>query len=292
MTDSPDPIDHLLELPPSEFVSARNKLAAALKKTDGAQAAVVKALPKPSPSVWATNQVARRTPEKIATFLDASDALEKAQTARASSDESRRAYQAALAKQREALDRVVNAARDALSQAGLPTNRAVLERVTNDLRWGVLGDETRRVLEEGRLLHDLEPPDFSALVDRIPIVARPPRAARDEIEPPKKSLPEQVVPPPASQERKRADAVRARHASARQNADAAREDVERTRATLDEAEKALAGLRRTLAAAEKTAAEAARAHSVAKDTLAQRNAHVEDLAGALARAEKEDSARR
>src|SRR5437762_12833131 len=97
MTHSPDPIDQLLAVPPAEFVRARNRLASELKKSDGARAAEVKALPKPSPSVWALDRVAREAPERITAFLEASDALEHAQSGAGGADEGRRAYQAALA---------------------------------------------------------------------------------------------------------------------------------------------------------------------------------------------------
>jgi len=103
MSQTPDPIDQLLALPPAEFVSARNKLAGELKKTDGARAAEIKALPKPSPSVWALDRVARQEPARIAAFLEASDALEEAQSGTGGSDEGRKVYQSALATQRESL---------------------------------------------------------------------------------------------------------------------------------------------------------------------------------------------
>jgi hypothetical protein len=168
MAQTTDPIDQLLALPPGEFVSARNKLAGELKKTDGARAAEIKALPKPSPSVWALDRVARQEPKRIQAFLEASQALEQAQSGTGGSDDGRRAYQTALATQREALDQVVTAARERLAEAKLPTNRTVLERMANNLRWAVLDDQTRRLLQAGRLLRDLDPPDFGALVGRIP----------------------------------------------------------------------------------------------------------------------------
>jgi hypothetical protein len=276
MPETTDPIDRLLALPPSEFTSARNKLAAEIKKSDGALAAEIKALPKPSPSVWAINRVAHAQPRRIAAFLDASDALEGAQGGRGGSDDSRRDYQAALATQREALDQLVTAARAVLSQAGLPDNRTVLERVTNDLRWAVLGDETRRLLGAGRLTRDLEPPDFSALVERIPLAGGGPRPRP---RPTLKAVPPEQTGSTASEraEQKRQEALRARHAAAKQQVAAAKDEVRRAKIAAEEAERVAAGLRREAAAAEKKAADAQRAHASAEAALARRLAEVEEL---------------
>jgi hypothetical protein len=279
MPESTDPIDRLLALPPAEFVGARNKLAAELKKTDGALAAEVKALPKPSPSVWAINRVAHDQPGQITAFLGASDALEGAQSGRGGSDD-RRGYQTTLASQREALDRLVTAAGEVLTRAGLPANRTVLERVTNDLRWAVLADETRRLLKTGRLTRDLEPPDFSALMNRIPLSGEGPRPR-----PTLKSVPAAEPAATASEraEQKRLETLRARHAAAKEQVAAARDEVRRAKAALDEAERTAAGLRRETATAEKKAADAGRAHGSAEAALARRLAEVEELASELAK---------
>src|SRR5437868_5498288 len=66
-----DAIDAVLAAPPREFVAARDRLVAALKQAGDKQgAARVRALHRPSPSVWAINQLARRAPDAIAELLD------------------------------------------------------------------------------------------------------------------------------------------------------------------------------------------------------------------------------
>jgi hypothetical protein len=283
MTQPPDPIDQLLALPPGEFVSARNKLAGELKKTDGARAAEIKALPKPSPSVWALDRVARDAPERIAAFLRASDALERAQGGAGGADEGRRAYQAALATQRESLDVLVSAARGALAEARLPTNRAVLERLTNNLRWAVLDDEKRALLERGRLTRDLEPPDFGALVGRIPVAGHaPPRHA--PVATPKAASTARAPTAKERAEHKRLETLRARHATAKDEVTAAREELRRTKAALDEAERAVAVQRRELAALEKKAGDARRVHEAAEAALERRTSEVQSLAEELSSA--------
>jgi hypothetical protein len=284
MAQTTDPIDELLALPPAEFVSARNRLAGELKKTDGARAAEIKALPKPSPSIWALDRLAHEEPKQIAAFLQASQALEAAQSGTGGAEDGRRSYQSALATQREALDRLVTAARSLLEQAQLPTNRAVLERLTNNLRWAVLDDDSRRLLEDGRLTRDLEPPDFGALVGRIPVAGHaPPRRP-----PPLKLVPAAKETPARERaEHKRLESLRTKHAAAKEQVVAAREELRRTKATLDEAERALAAQRRELAAAEKKAADALRVHEAAEAALERRSSEVEALSEELRRPREE-----
>jgi hypothetical protein len=279
MPEPPSPIDQLLALPPGEFIAARNRLAGELKKRDPQQAAAIKALPKPSASAWALDRVAHRDPEVISRYLAASDALERAQSGRGGSEESRRSYHGALAAQRESLDRAVEAARAALVEAGLPTNRTVLDRITNNLRWAVMGADTRRQLEQGRLTGDLDPPDFSALVERIPLVPAPARPEKSEkVE---KAAPAPARPPRADHQR-RLVAARTRHATAEQEVAGAQEDLRQAEAAAAEAARTLATLRRDLAAAERQAAEVARAETVAREALTRRTAERDRLAGELA----------
>src|SRR6185436_10902369 len=132
----------------------------------------------------------------------------------------------------------------------------------------------------GRLLRDLDPPDFGALVGRIPVAGHPPPRRPTAL----KSVP--LAPPSAVKERaehKRLEALRARHAEAREQVVAAREELRRTKATLDEAERAVAAQRRELAAAEKKAADARRLHDAAEATLERHTSTVETLAEELRR---------
>ena len=56
-------MDELFDLPPTEFIAARDALAKQLKADgDAGAAAEVKALRRPSVAAWAVNQVARRQP--------------------------------------------------------------------------------------------------------------------------------------------------------------------------------------------------------------------------------------
>ncbi|MBC8072915.1 MAG: hypothetical protein IAG13_31625, partial [Deltaproteobacteria bacterium] len=63
----------------AEFVAARNRLAAALKKDgDGELAAAVKGLPKPSATAWAVDQLWWHERERIAALFAATAQLREA----------------------------------------------------------------------------------------------------------------------------------------------------------------------------------------------------------------------
>src|SRR6266850_5044401 len=71
MADVRRVLDELYAVPPKDFTRARNSKAAELTAaghTDDAKA--VRKLGKPSASLWATNQLARLDPERVARFVD------------------------------------------------------------------------------------------------------------------------------------------------------------------------------------------------------------------------------
>jgi hypothetical protein len=79
-----DPGDELFDLPPEEFVAARDALAKRLKADGDKEAsAAVKALRRPTVAAWAVNQVARSTTGRkdIATLLQVGDRLRDAHDA-------------------------------------------------------------------------------------------------------------------------------------------------------------------------------------------------------------------
>jgi hypothetical protein len=293
MTQAPDPIDELLALPPPEFVSARNRLSAALRKTDPTRAAAIKAMAKPSASVWATNQVARRAPDRLTRYLEASDALARAQSSGGGSDQGRRGYQAALAAQREALDQAVTAAREALTAAKLGAPRAVLDKITNDLRWAVLSEDLRGDLVAGRLTKDLEPPDFAALAARMPVTGA--GAPRDK--PAGRSTAKLTLVPnePSATTRVRVraeqsrklEALAARHDGAQEQVDIGRQALADAAEARAEAEHAVSTLRRELAAAERRLSQAQRAHESAEKDLETREERLAQVAAERKRAERD-----
>ena len=77
---APSDIDNLFQLSLTEFTAARNALAARLKAAgQAAQAAAVKALPKPPLSAWTVNQLYWRHHKAFDQLRVAGDRLRKAQ---------------------------------------------------------------------------------------------------------------------------------------------------------------------------------------------------------------------
>src|SRR5262249_12790765 len=151
-------VDALYRAPPSQFVEQRNQLVRELGKAGNTEeAARVKALAKPAPSVFAANQAIREAPAAAKALFASAEALRQAQ-ADGSSPAGRQTYQKALEAQRQHLDRLLEAARTALSAAAIEPSAAVLERAENNLRWGSLSGDARPALERGRLQKDVPPP--------------------------------------------------------------------------------------------------------------------------------------
>jgi hypothetical protein len=82
-----DELDRLYQLPLTQFVESRNALAASLKKSGDADAARrVRALPKPSASAWAVNQLYWTARPRFDELIAASDRYRSAQKAALAGD--------------------------------------------------------------------------------------------------------------------------------------------------------------------------------------------------------------
>ncbi|HEY0707091.1 MAG TPA: hypothetical protein VGG33_09845 [Polyangia bacterium] len=306
----------LFAVPPAEFVAARNQLAGELKKAGKkSEAAAVKALTKPTVTVWAVNQLAREAGKALEKFLEVSDDVWRAQSAGGGDENTRRAYQSSLAAQREALDPLVEKAAAICAEHKVTTNRALLDGIANNLRFGAFDETARGELLSGRLRKDLDPPDFSALVNRIPLSDRPGRAPVAAHAPrPSPAAPARFHARPAndgggtSSREKGEDKLRAkaeRDAEAKQRAQARLQvqeikselkplesQAQRTRAKVaslaqkqERAEAAFEDLRRQLARAETEAGETKAAHARAAAELAKEEGRVAELRAALEEAE-------
>ncbi len=226
-----DPLDELYAGPLEAFVSRRNELAAARRKTgDKEGAAEVKAAVKPTVSAWIVNQVAHHHAAVVRAWLAATADVVAAQLDAGGGADDRRRYERALAKQRTAEERLNEAVRDVVSDPSGDLSRRVLE----NFRRGALDAETRQLLRAGRLTRDVESQDFGALLQQMG--ARPAAAGqRKDTE--------------AARRKTEDDARKAAEAERRQNEAAALREMSR-------AEKEVARLRLELAAAEKELARA------------------------------------
>src|SRR5205823_14918982 len=115
------------ELSAAEFTSARNALAAKLKKEGkGDRAEEVKALGKPTAAAHAVNLLARKHGAKLRELAHAGEALRKAQRSLLKG-EGRDAFQAAVARERELVAELVQLARE------FTDSEAALSRVSETL---------------------------------------------------------------------------------------------------------------------------------------------------------------
>jgi hypothetical protein len=151
-------IDRLYGLPLSEFVQARNQVAADLRgKGDSEGAARVAALKKPSVSAWAVNQLARSHQVEVRRLIKAGEALEVAQKGALSGRSAD--FSRTKEEESEALRRLGRA----LTEVAPEATPATVERALNSLRAGAATDTGRIHLKEGRLTEDLTPPGFESL---------------------------------------------------------------------------------------------------------------------------------
>lgn len=225
-----DEIDALFQLPLSEFIEARKTLAARLKKDRRADDAHrVKALPKLSISVWATNQLYWRHRTQFDQLLAAGQQFRRAQAAGKVAQ-----LNEALAARRDALNELSELAakelRDAGHNPGLDTMRRIATTLEAMSAYNVLPEDQTA----GRLTKDLDPPGFESLAPFIRAVPTTARIAK---------------PSPATQTRKPSSpAPKTKQASATTNEARRDEDARQTKlaaakASLQEARKSLVAAR-------------------------------------------------
>jgi hypothetical protein len=138
-------IDELADVPPEEFVAARDELAKRLKANGNAdQAATVKKLRKPTVTQWVTDQVRRHHAGEVDALRAASSNVAQAQEAAVTQGD-REALRDATAKRRDALDAVGHAVDDVLASSGRAAQyrddvlHAIEAGVTDDIASGTFG---------------------------------------------------------------------------------------------------------------------------------------------------------
>ncbi len=149
----------LFALPLSEFTRARDalakELAAAGKRNDAAE---VKALRRPTKVAWAVNQLARWRRDEVEALIAAADRLAEAHRELLAGGEAAEVRKADKT-EREILRRLVAAAGQVLSDAGLGATSSALRAIEETLHGAAVGTrEDRRALLDGRLEKEVEPP--------------------------------------------------------------------------------------------------------------------------------------
>ena len=157
-----DDIDGLFRLPLAEFTSARNALAARLKKEGRANDADrVKLLSKPSVSAWTVNQLYWDHRAAFDRLIATGKRLRPAQKLRLAGKVA--GMRDSLDARREALVHLSDLATQLLREAGSNSSLDTLRRVTTTLEamsaYGLRSDGPT----PGRLTQDLDPPSFDSL---------------------------------------------------------------------------------------------------------------------------------
>ncbi len=154
-----DDVDVLFTLPLTEFIGARNALAARLKKEGlGDEANQVKALVKPSISAWAVNQLYWQHRQTFDQLISTGQRFRKAQIARKVAD-----IHEALDARRDALSRLTALATTVLRAAGHNPSLETERRITTTLEALSVYASLPGGPRSGRLTQDVDPPGFDSL---------------------------------------------------------------------------------------------------------------------------------
>ena len=256
MSDSAvDTQQQLYAVRPSAFVDARKAAAAALQQAGRmAEARAVLRLRKPSPTLWATNQLARLEPKRLAAFLDSVGRARDAQL------RDPPGAAAALREQRRQLEVLVDRAGALLDAEGRPATLAARQRISNTLLGAAVDRSFANDLRQGRLGAELAAPGFEVLSGvapggRLQVVhgRRAPSASNGKREAERRARDEERL-----RRRREADEL-ARAATARQEA------VDTLTPEVEDLARRLAALRGRLRDARRAARTAAAAARRARD---------------------------
>jgi len=157
-----DELDALFKLQLSEFTVARNALAARLKKAGNRdEAERVKALPKPTLSVWAVNQLYWTHGDAFKELIAAGERFGQAADMRE-----------VLNARREAISALTRYAAELLSDAGHNPTPDIIRRITTSLEALSAYSSVSNAPIPGRLTVDVDPPGFESLAALIPSAGR------------------------------------------------------------------------------------------------------------------------
>jgi hypothetical protein len=269
-----DVADRLYGLPLEEFTRERDAAAKALRREKERDAAAeVGRLPKPSAGGWAVNVLAREQPELRDELLAAGDAVREVQESALAGTADRADMRAATARQRAAVDALLDAAAG-LRPGGKALSSAALDKLRQTLQ-AAAGDEgIRQAIAAGRLVREADGAGAWPFDAPPPAPPPPPRAPR------------------AGGRRAGRDAARSRRAEreAAERETAQREAAERRReleTRLGEARAERRARERELTRAEREAERARARFEQAEAALEEARTHVEEAGAELTAARRE-----
>jgi hypothetical protein len=235
-------VDRLYGLPLDEFTSARNDLAAELKRSGDAEAAGrVRKLEKPTRSAGAINRAVRRKRRDAKRLLDTAAKLGDAQE-KLLKGGGRQPVEQAVERERAAVDRLMADVEAELGRDGEPSE-TMLDRARATLHAVATNPELRDELEAGRFTKDHEAVGLGGLV-----AGGPPRKA------------------PKRRSADRGDAKR-QVERAERDVEAAERKLERAERSKSQAEERLEAASAALSEAEGEVAEATSARDEARSAL-------------------------
>jgi hypothetical protein len=165
--DTDADIDALFQLPLTEFTSARNALAARLKKAGRAEDAErVKGIQKPPASAWTVNQLYWKYPKEIDALLNIGERFRKAQAAQLAGKTAD--LRNLLNERRDALSNLMTRASEILRETGHAVSPDATRRIGTTLESLAAWGRTDGAPQAGRLRDDLDPPGFEALAALVP----------------------------------------------------------------------------------------------------------------------------
>jgi hypothetical protein len=269
-------LDGLFRAPLSEFIAARNALAAAVKKRgDAAGSKRVKETSKPSPSAWAINQVFWRSRPLFDALIEAGDEYRRAQ--RAVLEGEARTLEEEERTRRVAIDEVERRAVWFVRAQGQDASPTLLRRIRTALEAiASYGSENPDPVR-GRLVADVESPGFAALASLGPITpaAVPPskESATPNAHPTVGELPSTA-------------AERDREAGRLEEMEKAERDLAAARGSLDRATEHAAGANAELESARERLKRVEADAKLALDELQRERARVAELESTAARARR------
>jgi hypothetical protein len=247
-----DPLDTLFQLPLTEFIGARKKLAAQLKKDGNAvEAERVKALAKPPVSAWTVNQLYWTHREAFDELLATGQRFRKAQASGKMVN-----MREALDGRREALSNLSDLATEILRDAGHNPSLDTLRRITTTLEALSSLESLADGPMPGRLTQDIDPPGFDSFGSFVPSASPAKRAPV----PPQVTSPKKSVAPPGKKQGTTADDEANRREVRQARINAAKVSVQSAKKSLVAAR----AMAKSLEAAQK------RAEAVAKEAEKQK----------------------
>jgi len=160
------PHHSLADVPPGEFVKARDALVRQLRDEGQIEEARrIAALRRPSTALWIVNQLARRAPGTVAELIEASRRAQRAQLHGEGSDQLRDAMHA----QREAAHQLMQEADKAAREAGIALTLELQRRIQDTIQTAATTEPD--ALRAGTLEHELSAAGFGALLSGTTAVA-------------------------------------------------------------------------------------------------------------------------